>query len=312
MPSLYRRNRPQVILPEPVTTLTRLHLEIVDGCQLRCVGCPNSTLIRQPSFISPELFRTCLRNLDVERVLDMKLFLFGEPLLHPQLEELGAILRDEAPFELDVLEISTNAQSKAQAKLETLAAMGVLNRLAISCDGDATAERYEALRPPAKWPRLLSFLAFASDLRRRHPQLQVVARSIIEQPDDAKRWRAILEPLGIDCDFRGWKHLPDASRNMTGREVRVGQGPCFYATERRWLFVNHLGEAVPCCIHPRAGVLGNLGKQRFSTLLAGPMRQAFIDRMANSLAGMRVCGNCELGPADARGASAGKALSFKP
>jgi MoaA/NifB/PqqE/SkfB family radical SAM enzyme len=300
------------VTPEPVTTLERLHVEIVDGCQLRCVGCPNSTLIRKPTFISPELFAACLRNLDVERVLDMKLFLFGEPLLHPAIEELGAILRDEAPFRLDVLEISTNAQTRAEAKLEALAGMGVLNRLAISCDGDGTPARYEALRPPAKWPRLMALLGFAADLKRRYPALSVVARSIIETPDDAHRWREVLAPFGIEPDFRGWKHLPDASRNMTGRAVRVGRGVCFYADERHWLFVNHLGEVVPCCLHPRAGVFGNLADQRFSALVDGPMRQAFIARMATERPGMRVCGNCELGPKGARGPSAGRALSFEP
>jgi MoaA/NifB/PqqE/SkfB family radical SAM enzyme len=289
-----------------------MHFEVVDGCQLRCVGCPNSTLIRHPAFIDPDLFRTCLRNLDVRHVRDLKLFLFGEPLLHPELPALGEILRDEAPFTVGDVEISTNAQGKAYDRLEALVDTGVLTRLAISCDGDGTPESYERLRPPAKWPQLMAFLAFVQDLCRRHPRLRVIARSIIRTPDDARRWRDVLGPFGVEPDFRGWKHLPEAKENLTGRAVQVGEGICFYASEPVWLFVNHLGEVVPCCIHPRAGVLGNLARERHSEILAGTARQAFLDLMATGRTDMPVCGNCEFGTKDRPGPSAGAALQFQP
>lgn len=298
--------------PEPVTTLKILHFDIVDGCQLRCVGCPNSTIIRKPSFATPELFRACVRNLDVLEVKELRLFNFGEPLLHPQIDLLGRILRDEARFAIGAVELSTNGQSKSYERLAGLVESGMLQRLAISCDGDGTAASYEALRPPAKWSQLMAFLAFAQELRQRYPSLEVITRTIIQTADDAQRWRAVLSPFSIAPVFRGWKHLPNASRNMTGREIEVGKGVCFHVAEPDRLYVNHLGEVVTCCIHPKAGVLGNLGKRKHSEILTGRERLAFIESMARNRASMPVCGECEFGPADDRGPSAGVALGFKP
>ena len=298
--------------PAPLTALKLLNIDVVDGCQLRCVGCPNSALIRKPSFITPELFRECLRNIDVRRVEVIRLFNYGEPLLHPQLEVLGGILRDEAPFEIGLVELSTNAQSKAYRRLEALVDTGILNRLVISCDGDGTPASYEAVRPPAKWDQLMAFLAFAKELQGRHPALQLMARSIIRTPEDARRWREVLAPFGVEPEFRGWKYLPQSSRNMTGRETRMGVGVCVHVTDRDRLYVNNRGEVVPCCIHPRAGVLGNLGESKHSEILAAAQRQAFVDQMTHDRAGMSVCGICEFGPASDRGPSAGVGLGFEP
>lgn len=290
--------------------LELLHFDIVDGCQLRCLGCPNSALIRKPSFISPELFRRCIRHLDVDRVNVIRLYSFGEPLLHPELETLGRILRDESPFEIGLVELSTNAQSKSYHRIEALTELGVLDRLAISCDGDGTPASYESLRPPAKWEQLMAFLAFARELGQRAPALEIIARSVIRSPEDARRWRDVLGPFGVTPEFRGWKYLPESSRNLTGRTIKMGAGVCFHVGERERLFVNHKGEVVPCCIHPRAGVLGDLGETTHSAILAGPQRRKFVDLMVHDRASMPVCSTCEFGPADNPGPSAGQALGF--
>lgn len=293
-----------------IKTIKLLHFDIVDGCQLRCSGCPNSNLIRKPSFITPDLFKKCIANLDVEHIDIIRLFSFGEPLLHPDLETLGLILRDTAKFKIGLIELSTNAQSTAYTRLENLLKIGMLQRLAISCDGDGTKESYESLRPPAKWQRLLHFLAFAQDLAQRYPALEVIARSVIRTPDDAKRWRNVLAPFAIEPEFRGWKYLPESSSNLTGRTIKAGKGVCFHVAARDRLFVNHLGDVVPCCIHPQAGILGNLGYTTYNALLIETPRRDFVNAMLYARASMPVCSICEFGPANDQGPSAGQALDF--
>jgi hypothetical protein len=251
-----------------------------------------------------------MHNLDVEEVRTIRLFSFGEPLLHPELETLGHILKNEAPFRIGTVELSTNAQSKSYRRLEALVEIGILHTLAISCDGDGTPSSYEALRPPAKWDQLHAFLDFASGLKRRHPELSVIARSVIRAPDDAKRWRDVLAPYDVAPEFRGWKYLPESKENLTGRQVAMGRGVCFHVAEPDRLFVNHRGEVVPCCIHPMAGILGDLSESPHSAILVGDRRRAFVELMENDRASMPVCGICEFGPLDDPGPSAGTALDF--
>ena len=62
--------------------LYTLHFDIVNGCQLRCVGCPNSTLEPKIQRISIDDFDLCMGNIDVERIHTLRLFNYGEPLLH--------------------------------------------------------------------------------------------------------------------------------------------------------------------------------------------------------------------------------------
>src|ERR1035437_5602364 len=91
------------------TSIYSVQFDIVHGCQLKCVGCPNSTLISDVERISVANFDIALRNIDVERIHTLRLFNFGEPLLHQQLaENVECIPRQD--WKVSVVELSTNAQ----------------------------------------------------------------------------------------------------------------------------------------------------------------------------------------------------------
>ena len=102
---------------------------------------------------------------------------------------------------------------------------------------------------------------------------------------------------------------------MTGREVAVPQGKCFFLAqpeefkehpwsgEIRLLYVDYDGTVVPCCMHPQAGTFGNLKTHRYSQILAGQARAAFIRQMEVDRASMSVCGSCEMGPIGNEGPS---------
>ncbi len=274
--------------------LTTVHFDIVGGCQLRCVGCPNSGIDPRPEFISPDLFRRCLANIDVERISLLRLFNYGEPLLHPDLEEIGRILL-ESPIKTHWVEISTNAQSHAEEKLEALVAMGAINLLTISCDGDGTPAQYEALRPPAKWTKLMSFLSFARDLAARYPRLHLQARCVIDTPEDKLRWQEVLKPYGVHPEFRGWIQLPGSLRDKAQGAVQMGQGGCAIAADSRNLYADHRGNMVPCCFHPGAALLGNLADNLYSALLVSPKRAAFLEALTSRRSEMPVCNRCDVG-----------------
>lgn len=301
---------PRTQLPAPRQSLSMVHFDVVGGCQLRCVGCPNSGLDPRPEFISPDLFRRCLENIDVQKITLLRLFNYGEPLLHPGLEELGRILLD-CPIRRHWVEISTNAQCDARARLEAVVAMGAVNLLTVSCDGDGTPARYEALRPPGKWSKLMAFLAFARDLAARYPALRLQARCVIETAEDKQRWREVLKPFGVHPEFRGWIQLPDSLRDRARGEVPVGEGGCSVASDPSRLYIDHRGNIVPCCFHPGAAFLGNLGQTPYSTLFAGPKRAAFLDALTRRRATMAVCNRCDVGADPATGPSAEAVTRFQ-
>lgn len=292
-----------------------VHFDIVHGCQLRCVGCPNSTLLPKVKRIDVADFARCLGNIDVERVHTLRLFNFGEPLLHKNLAAIVAEIPKQR-WRASVVEISTNAQWVDWGDFEAMLKQEVVNRLVVSCDGDASPESYERLRPPSEWGKLIEFLERAAKLRDRYaPAMQLATRSVIETREDARHWEELLKPRGWTPEFRRWMALPEAKENRTGRLVRAPKGPCVFLADASeysvhpWfgeinlLYVDADGTVVPCCMHPQAGVFGNLMTQRYSEILNGEPRRAMQKAMRESRATMSVCGGCDVGPVGNEGPS---------
>ncbi|RPJ08224.1 MAG: radical SAM protein, partial [Deltaproteobacteria bacterium] len=194
--------------------LFAVHFDIVHGCQLRCLGCPNSTLEPRIQSISVEDFAHCLGHIDVERIHTFRLFNFGEPLLHRHLSSIV----EEIPkhrWKASIVELSTNGQRVDWDELEEMVKLEIVNRLVVSCDGDGTPESYERLRPPSKWEKLVEFLDRARFLRDRWaPAMQLCTRTVIDTAADAKRWEDFLRPRGWNPEFRRWMVLPGSKANL--------------------------------------------------------------------------------------------------
>ena len=302
------------------TSIYLAHLDIVHGCQLRCVGCPNSTLLPKISEVAEADFAAILANIDVDRIHLLRLFNFGEPLLHRRLSSLLPHIRRQR-WAVEQVELSTNAQKVYWDDFEAAIATGVLTRIIVSCDGDGTPADYERLRPPSKWSKLEEFLRRTKDLcDRLSPHTELMTMTVCEDPEARARWSAFLEPRGFRPRFRRWMWLPESTRNMTGHQLQPGDGVCLFMadpsefTEHPWdgqinqLYADADGTVVPCCVHPQAAVLGNLRTQTYNQILAGAARAGFLDDLAHRRAGLKICGSCEVGPARMPGAPQQAAL----
>ena len=297
------------------TSIYNAHIDVVHGCQLRCVGCPNSTLLPKVHRMPLENFRRILGNLDVVKIHTLRLFNYGEPLLHKELSKLVAII-PEQKFKTSIVEISTNAQQVYWDDFEVLVRLEVVNNLVVSCDGDGTPEDYEAKRPPSKWEKLIEFLERARVLRDRYaPAMQLITSTVCMDPIQRKRWEDVLIPRGWTPKFRRWMVLPQSAVNMTGNAPVVPQSSCLYVanpdrfTSHNWsgqinlVYVDYDGTVVPCCQHPRAGVLGNLLESSYNEILFGEKRADFIAQLETIRADLPICGKCDVGPPEAPGPS---------
>lgn len=262
-----------------------------------------------------EDFRTCLGNIDVERIFMMRLFNFGEPLLHKQLADIVAVIPEQR-WEVSNVEISTNAQRVDWEDFENALKQQVVTRLVVSCDGDGTPEQYERLRPPSKWNQLIEFLERTRVLRDRwSPNLQLITKTVVRSAADKARWEGVLLPRGWTPEFRGWMALPGSEKNMTGRILAPPKGACVFLAEPgefgehpwsgeiRLLYVDADGTVVPCCFHPKAGDFGNLKTEKYSEIVHGAKRDAFKKMMILDRAGMDICSKCEVGPVGNEGPS---------
>jgi radical SAM protein with 4Fe4S-binding SPASM domain len=302
------------------TSIYNAHIDVVHGCQLRCIGCPNSTLQPKVHRMSAENFQRILGNIDVEKIHTLRLFNYGEPLLHQDLSTLVAMIPQQK-FKTSIVELSTNAQQVYWEDFEKLVRLEVVNRLVVSCDGDGTPEDYEAKRPPSKWEKLIEFLERARRLRDRYaPAMQLITSTVCTDELHRKRWQDVLLPRGWTPKFRRWMLLPQSVSNMTGGPPVVPMSSCLYVsaadrfTAHKWdgqinlLYVDYDGTVVPCCQHPRAGVLGNLLENSYNDILLGKQRADFVRQLETNRASMPACGGCDVGPPEAPGPSFNAAM----
>jgi radical SAM protein with 4Fe4S-binding SPASM domain len=306
----------------PPKHIYAVHFDIVHGCQLRCVGCPNSTLEPKIQRIPVDDFALCLSNIDVERVHTLRLFNYGEPLLHKQLASIVAQIPKQR-WKASIVEISTNAQWVDWHEFEEMLKLEVVTRLCVSCDGDGSPEEYERLRPPSKWEKLIEFLERAAYLRDRWaPAMQLWTRTVVRTQKDIRRWDEVLRPRGWTPEFRRWMALPQSVENMTGRAVVTPKGSCVFMADPRefhahpWfgeinlLYVDADGTVVPCCMHPQASSFGNLKTQKYSEILHSRERARFKEALENNRATMSICGTCDVGPAGREGPSFWSAIAY--
>jgi radical SAM protein with 4Fe4S-binding SPASM domain len=270
------------------------HFEIVRGCQLRCVGCPNSVTQPKVARISVDDFAACLANINVRAIRKLRLFNYGEALLHRELPELLRVITRQKWRAWNV-EISTNAQFAHWPTFEQALATGVLTRLSVSCDGDGTPESYEALRPPSRWETLIEFLERTREIRDRvHPKLDLMTRTICDGPEAQERWRSVLEPRGWRPEYRSWLPNPGSPLERANPS-EPGQGLCLFQRDSHQLYVDFDGMVVPCCAYPRAAELGSLKHHRLSEILASDTRRDFRAALAARSPASGICATCAYG-----------------
>lgn len=274
--------------------IRKMGFDIVHGCQLRCVGCPNSTLQDKIQLCEVETFDTCLRNLDVEKVYKLRLYNYGEPLLHPKLDEILKIISRQS-FKVRDVEITTNGQYWNEELFRRVFSLNIVTQFYVSCDGNCTAENYELLRPPAKWIKLMKFLKNMKRLRDEVcPDMFLGTRTICTDKKEKSKWKELLKPLGYKPEFRPWGTRADSTERPWGK-VKIPKGVCRYLTEAKGLrlYVDYDGTVVPCCVHPRAGVLGNLTYNRYSEILKSDVRKDFMRTMKKDRSLVAACKGCE-------------------
>jgi radical SAM protein with 4Fe4S-binding SPASM domain len=236
-------------------------------------------------------FATILRNIDITLMKGLRLFNYGEPLLHPNLPDILLKIPNQT-YRIQTVGISTNGQHHDFAMLEEVFRVRVLNLIIVSCDGDGTREEYERLRPPGKYEKLIEFLTKTKELRDRYsPETGLYTSTVTETREAEKKWLDLLTPMGWIPVFRPWAVLPQSMKSQAEQKRLVLKKGC-KLFRKKYLYVDSDGTVVPCCSHPRAFELGNLKEKKFSEIVNGKLRKLMLKELNTNKHNMAVCGKC--------------------
>lgn len=173
-----------------------LYLEATSRCNFNCPFCPTGKHYGRPGGI--------LALSTLEKILDeigdsvylATLHGWGEPLLHPRLDELIRTLHKRRIYSL----ISTNASLLSRDTAEKLIASG-LDYLIVAIDG-ISSETYEKYRAGGRIDRVLenvrNFIKIRNSMKRRTPYVEWQFVVFKHNEGEINEARALARKIGVD------------------------------------------------------------------------------------------------------------------
>ena len=132
--------------------ITYAYLETTNYCNLACSFCNRDEVIGPLKHMSLENWGKLLDGIKHHPIQEAKLMGMGEPMLHPQFDEVCRMFKETFPK--CKLIVATNCQYNIKDKFREC--MKYIDMLYFSIDG--YKESYERDRSPAKWKKLIRFL----------------------------------------------------------------------------------------------------------------------------------------------------------
>lgn len=172
--------------------ITYAYLETTNYCNLQCSFCNRHEVIGALQHMPLSKYRKMLEGLAHHPIKEAKLMGMGEPMLHPQFDEVCRIFKEFFPDAF--LIVATNCQypvrpgTKMGTKFEN--SMKYIDLLYFSIDG--YKESYERDRAPAKWKKLETFLADFKNMDRHGCR---VTCNYVVNPDNIQDIKIIQEKI---------------------------------------------------------------------------------------------------------------------
>jgi MoaA/NifB/PqqE/SkfB family radical SAM enzyme len=147
--------------------ITYAYLETTNYCNLQCSFCNRDEVIGALQHMPLSKFKKMLDGLKHHPIKEAKLMGMGEPMLHPQFDEVCKTFKEYFPEAF--LIVATNCQYNIGVgrplRKRFKNALQYIDLLYFSIDG--YDKSYERDRSPAKWSRLLSFLGDFKEIDRK-------------------------------------------------------------------------------------------------------------------------------------------------
>lgn len=271
--------------------LKRAYVEITNVCNLRCAFCPGTR--REKGFLSPEQFR-CIAQRLRPYVTYLYFHVMGEPLLHPQLEELLDIA-GEMGFRVC---LTTNGTLLEKRK-DILLRASALHKISISLHcmegnragdiGGYLTEVWDYAVQAAEQGVICALRLWNTGgaEERNEEILTFLAGRLGQHPLSLPQPRAGSWRLGQRL------YLEQAEKfdwpDLDGPESRVR----FCLALRDQVAVLCSGTVVPCCLDHEGDIpLGNLLEQELGEILDSPRAKALYDGFSQGRASEELCRRC--------------------
>ena len=156
-----------------------LHIEPTAACNLKCSMCFRNTHTFNPSHMDFTLYENAVQQAARYGVQTLRLYLRGEPLMHPRITEMVARAKE---LGIPDVELNTNGQLLNREKSADLLDSG-LDRILFSVEG-YTRETYEKIRCGGSFERVVDNIRTFHSLREETASKTRMEIITVNQPDN--------------------------------------------------------------------------------------------------------------------------------
>jgi radical SAM protein with 4Fe4S-binding SPASM domain len=286
------------LIPQSLKKFKKIYIEITNRCNLSCSFCLRSD--RSKSFMHPEDFRTILGR--IEGYTDhLALHVLGEPLLHPELDQILALCREHR---LKV-NLTTNGTLLPQRQ-ELLLASPALRQVNISLHSFSDQEANPALSG-----YLAGIFAFLREAATTGLLISLRFWNLVATENGSpgandpilkalEDFFALPEPLVTRLTpGHGLTLAPRVFLSQNGRFTwphapapDLGdKGTCRGLRDHVAILVD--GTVVPCCLDGEADIpLGNIHEQPFAEIINTPRATAIRTGFSQRRLSETLCRRC--------------------
>jgi MoaA/NifB/PqqE/SkfB family radical SAM enzyme len=258
--NLFSATRDFVLKREVLSAMpTIVKIDISPLCNLRCTACvhaaPNGNELLEAQVFDPKHKMTIEQYTKIidevkGRTSAVSLYYLGDPLVHPDLDQMSRIAVDAG---LDVHISSNFSFGLNDDRMRSIVRSG-LTHLTVCIDG-LTQEKYQRTRVGGNIQRVLKNLerlcAIRKELGSKHPIIEAQYLKYQHNADEEDQARELCKQFGVDEFTTFWGCLDNwAGRDPQYYKVNAPNKPgrlpqCYwphFSTVIKWN-----GEVIPCC-----------------------------------------------------------------
>ena len=181
------------VAPAPL----HVDIELTNICDLKCIMCERKYMQRPLGLISFDLFKRVVNECSIIGVDSIKLNLWGESLLHPELIKMIRYISENSSI---VTQFNTNANRLTSEKSKGLIEAG-LDKLTISFDG-LSQKTYEAIRVNGNYNKVITNIeTLIQNKIRLGSKTPYLTIQIIRMPDNECEIDSFIERWKNEVDF---------------------------------------------------------------------------------------------------------------
>ncbi len=253
-----------------------IQVEATSDCTLDCVMCPHSQIKERTGYMHFDLFKEVVDECSRHRSVGELIFSgIGEPLLHPQILEMGKFAKSKG---IPKVRLTTNAIFLTKQRTEEIFEASAFDEIGLSLDA-LTEETYNKIKKGSNFQtvqgNIVHFLDRKGNRGRPFVSLHILKmkETVSEIDDFLKKWTSLLG--------KGDHVLLKDVHNFAGQVEDRRLKDQIYAHKRLpcrqlggFLYVSWDGDVMPCCMDPfRKLKIGNLYKSSLQKLWNSPLIQ---------------------------------------